>query len=153
MEKHIIDGKEVIYYPAKPCRVLSEAIKYYMCALVPKGRLITREALEEFLAKKLNIERIEFDPKFFDKMRYIEEVKKWDRTYRIVSIYGRIDKVDMKKLREEGFTFEPATKYMVKVKDFKNYLFDFETETDIDAEWIERIDKTGYASLKELDGM
>ena len=42
---------------------------------------------------------------------------------------------------------------MVKVKAFKNYPFDFEEETDIDAEWIERIDRTSYASLKELAGM
>ena len=150
MEKRIIDGKEVFFYPAKSCRILSEAVKYYMCALVPQGRLITRELLEEFLAKKLGIERVEFEPNIFDKTRNIDDVLKYDRTYRIVSVYGRVDKVYMKKLRDEGFMFEPATKYMVKIKDFKNYLFDFEKETDIDKELIERVNNLGYACLREL---
>ena len=150
MEKRIIDGKEVFFYPAKPCRILSEAVKYYMCALVPQGRLITRELLEEFLAKKLGIERVEFEANIFDKTRNIDDVLKYDRTYRIVSVYGRVDKVYMKKLRDEGFMFEPATKYMVKIKDFKNYLFDFEKETDVDKELIERVNNLGYACLREL---
>ena len=63
---------------------------------------------------------------------------------------GRVDKIHVEKLREEGFEFEPATKYMVKVKDYKNYLFDFDKETDIDVEFIKRINKLGYASLNEL---
>ena len=39
---------------------------------------------------------------------------------------------------------------MVKVKDYKNYLFDFDKETDIDVEFIKRINELGYASLNEL---
>lgn len=150
IEKRIINGKEVLFYPAKPCRILSEAVKYYMCALVPEGRLITCEQMENFLAEKLEIDRVEFEPNLFDKTKNIDDVLKYDKTYRIVSVYGRVDKIHMKKLRDEGFAFEPATKYMVKITDFKKYLFDFEKETDVDKELIERVDNLGYASLREL---
>jgi len=33
-------NRNVICIPSKPCRTLSEAVKYYICAPVPGGRIL-----------------------------------------------------------------------------------------------------------------
>ena len=149
-EIHIINGKEVHFKPAGTKRVLSEAVMYYLSALIPQGRLAIKFTVWDFLAEQLGVHHVEFEPELWDKKDNIDIVLELNKTYKLLSDRGRVDKIHVDKLREEGFEFEPATKYMVKVKNYKNFLFDFAKETKIDATFIERINKIGYASLNEL---
>ena len=149
-EIKIIDGKEVLYKPAGSSVKLSEAVLCYMAAMLPKGRLAIESHVWDFLANLFGVHHIDFDPDLFDRLKNIDTLLELNKRYKFISDRGRVDKIHVDKLREEGFEFEPATKYMVKVKDYKNYLFDFSKETDIDVEFIKRINKLGYASLSEL---
>ena len=149
-EIFIIKGKEVIYKPAGSSVKLSEAVLCYMSALIPKGRLAIESQVWDFLANLFGVHHIDFEPDLFDQLKNIDTLLELNKRYKFISNRGRVDKIHVDKLREEGFEFEPATKYMVKVKDYKNYLFDFSKETDIDVEFIKKINKLGYASLNEL---
>ena len=53
-------------------------------------------------------------------------------------------------LEAEGFELSKSTKYLYKVKDFKKYLFDFDKETNVSPEDLERIDREGLACLKNF---
>ena len=77
----------------------------------------------------------------------------YDRTYRLVSNVGRVSNVHVEKLAQEGFTLVPATKYMSKIVDYKNYLWNVEGETKIDKDLIERVNTNGFVCLKELAGI
>lgn len=65
-------NRKVICIPSKPCRTLSEAVKYYICALIPKGKVLTEKALEEFVAAKLGVEHVLFSANLWDKMTIVE---------------------------------------------------------------------------------
>lgn len=65
-------NRKVICIPSKPCRTLSEAVKYYICALIPKGKLLTEKAFEEFVAAKLGVEHVLFSVNLWDKMTIVE---------------------------------------------------------------------------------
>ena len=43
------ETKRVICIPSKPCSALSEAVKYYICALIPKGKVLMEKALKSLL--------------------------------------------------------------------------------------------------------
>lgn len=144
------DYKKVICIPSKPCRTLSEAVKYYTCALIPKGKLLTEKTFEEFVAAKLGVEHVMFSSNLWDKMTNVEDILQYDRTYRLVSNAGRVSNVHVEKLAQEGFTLVPATKYMSKIVDYKNYLWNLENETKIDKDLIERVNANGFVCLREL---
>lgn len=146
-------NRKVICIPSKPCRTFSEAVKYYICALIPKGKVLTEKALEEFVAAKLGVEHVLFSSDLWDKMKNVEDILQYDRTYRLVSNVGRVSYVHVEKLTQEGFTLVPATKYMSKIVDYKNYLWNVERETKIDKDLIERVNTSGFACLKELAGI
>ena len=145
--------RKVICIPSKPCRALSEAVKYYICALIPKGELLTEKAFEEFVAAKLGVEHVLFSSNLWDKMKNVENILQYDRTYRLVSNVGRVSNVHVEKLTQEGFTLVLATKYMSKIVDYKNYLWKLEGETKIDKDLIERVNANGFVCLKELAGI
>ena len=147
------ETKRVICIPSKSCRTLSEAVKYYICALIPKGKLLTGKTFEEFVAAKLGVEHVLFSSDLWDKMKNVEDILQYDRTYRLVSNVGRVSYVHVEKLTQEGFTLVPATKYMSKIVDYKNYLWNVENETKIDKDLIERVNTSGFACLKELAGI
>lgn len=147
------ETKRVISIPSKPCHTLSEAVKYYICALIPKGKLLTEKAFEEFLAAKMGVEHVLFSANLWDKMTNVEDILQYDRTCRLVSNAGRVSNVHVEKLAQEGFTLAPATKYMSKIVDYKNYLWNVENETKIDKDLIERVNANGFACLKELAGI
>lgn len=144
------DYKKVICIPGEPCRVLSEAVKYYICALIPKGKVLTEKAFEEFVAARLGVEHILFSANLWDKMKNVENILQYDRTYRLVSNAGRVSNVHVEKLAQEGFALVPATKYMSKIVDYKNYLWNVENETKIDKDLIERVNANGFVCLREL---
>lgn len=149
-EIRIINGKEVLFKPAGSSVKLSDSVLCYLSAMLPKGRLAIQSKVWDFLANLYGVHHIDFDNDLFDQYKNIDICLELNKKYKFISDKGRVDKIHVDKLREEGFEFEPATKYMVKVKDYKNYLFDFAKETDIDVEFIKRINKLGYASLNEL---
>lgn len=149
-EVRIINGKKVIYKPAGSSVKLSESVLCYMSALLPKGHLAIESQVWDFLANLFGVHHIDFEYDSFDQLKNIDALLEFNKRYKFISDRGRVDKIHVDKLREEGFEFEPATKYMVKVKDYKSHLFDFSKETNIDVEFIERINKLGYASLNEL---
>ena len=144
------ETKRVICIPSKPCRALSEAVKYYICALIPKGKVLMEKAFEEFVVAKLGVEHVLFSANLWDKMKNVEDILQYDRTYRLVSNAGRVSNVHVEKLAQEGFTLVSATKYIV---DYKNYLWNVEGETKIDKDLIERVNANGFACLKELSGI
>lgn len=135
------------------CRTLSEAVKYYICALIPKGKVLTEKAFEEFVAAKLGVEHVLFSSNLWDKMTNVEDILQHDRTYRLVSNAGRVSNVHVEKLAQEGFTLVSATKYMSNIVDYKNYLWNVEGETKIDKDLIERVNTNGFVCLKELAGI
>lgn len=129
---------------------MSEAVKYYICALIPKGKLLTEKTFEEFVAAKLGVEHVLFSVNLWDKMTNVEDILQYDRTYRLVSNVGRVSNVHVEKLAQEGFTLVSATKYMSKIVDYKNYLWNLENETKIDKDLIERVNAKGFVCLREL---
>lgn len=143
-------NRKVICIPSKPCRTLSEAVKYYICALIPKGKLLTEKAFEEIVAARLGVEHVLFSVNLWEKMTNVEDILQYDRTYRLVSNAGRVSNVHVEKLAQEGLTLVPATKYMSKIVDYKNYLWNVENETKIDKDLIERVNANGFICLKEL---
>ena len=147
------ETKRVICIPSKPCRTLSEAVKYYICALLPKGKLLTEKAFEEFVAAKMGVEYVLFSANLWDKMTNVEDILQYDRTYRLISNVGRVSNVHVEKLAQEGFTLVPATMYMSKIVDYKDYLWNVERETKIDKDLIERVNANGFVCLKELAGI
>ena len=149
-EIRIINGKKVLFKPAGSSVKLSDSVLCYLSAMLPKGRLAIESKVWEFLAELYGVHHIDFDHDLFDQYKNIDICLEFNKRYKFISDKGRVDKIHVDTLREEGFEFEPATKYMVKVKDYKNYLFDFSKEADIDVEFIKRINKLGYASLNEL---
>lgn len=143
-------NRKVICIPSKPCCTLSEAVKYYICALIPKGKLLTEKTFEEFVAARLGVEHVLFSVNLWDKMTNVEDILQYDRTYRLVSNAGRVSNVHVEKLTQEGFALVPATKYMSKIVDYKNYMWNLEREKKIDKDLIERVNANGFACLKEL---
>ena len=144
---------EVIHCFSCHCRTLSETVKYYICALIPIGKVLTEKAFEEFVAARLGVDHVMFSSNLWDKMTNVEDILQYDRTYRLVSNVGRVSNVHVEKLTQEGFTLVPATKYMSKIVDYKNYLWNVENETKIDKDLIERVNANGFACLKELTGI
>ena len=147
------ETKRVICIPSKSCRTLSEAVKYYICALIPKGKVLTEKAFEEFVAAKLGVEHVLFSANLWDKMTNVEDILQYDRTYRLVSNAGRVSNVHVEKLAQEGFMLVPATKYMSRIVNYKDYLWNLERETKIDKDLIERVNANGFVCLKELAGI
>lgn len=149
-EIRIINGQKVLYKPAGSSEKLSESVLCYLSAMLPKGRLAIESQVWDFLANLYGVHHIDFEEDSWDKLKNIDISLKLNKRYKFISDKGRVNKVDREALSKEGFEFEPATEHMVKVKDYKKYLFDFSKETDIDVEFIKRINKLGYASLNEL---
>lgn len=143
-------NRKVLCIPSKPCCTLSEAVKYYICALIPLKKLLTEKAFEEIVAAKLGVEHVMFSSNLWDKMTNVEDILQYDRTYRLVSNAGRVSNVHVEKLAQEGFTLVPTTKYMSKIVDYKNYLWNLENETKIDKDLIERVNANGFVCLREL---
>ena len=143
-------NRKVICIPSKPCCTLSEAVKYYICAHIPQGKVLTEKAFEEFVAARLGVEHVMFSVNLWDKMTNVEDILQYDRTYRLVSNAGRVSNVHVEKLAQEGFTLVSATKYMSKIVDYKNYLWNLERKKKIDKDLIERVNANGFACLKEL---
>lgn len=144
------ETKRVICIPSKSCRTLSEAVKYYICALIPQGKVLTEKAFEDFVAARLGVEHVLFSSNLWDKMTNVEDILQYDRTYRLVSNVGRVSNVHVEKLTQEGLTLVPATKYMSRIVNYKDYLWNLESETKIDKDLIERVNANGFACLKEL---
>ena len=65
-----MEKQEIERISAKPRKVLSEAVRYYLLSLIPKGRIITWEGLRAFVSKKLGID-IEFEERYEDRLKNI----------------------------------------------------------------------------------
>lgn len=130
----------VQYIPASPCVVLSEMVKYELLRYVPAGRLTTNSAMLKYLAKLFNQPRAEFEYEPFKMAAAMnsEKFRKEDNSHRMVSDGGFVDPGSEEKLRAEGFEVipSPQSKYSLKVKDFKKYLFDFEKECPLTREML-----------------
>ena len=138
---------KVEYKPAKPRKLLSMAVYYYLLSLIPCGRIVTWSGLRTFVSKKLGID-IEFEDRLDDKLKNLNfyHVKK-NNDYKEVSNVGNTGSFEKELLENEGFELYKSTEYLYKVKDYKKYLFDFEKETNVTAEQILEIDKIGLSYL------
>lgn len=69
---------EVIHCFSCHCRTLSEAIKHYICALIPEGKLLTEKAFVEFVAARLGVEHVLSSVNLWDKMTNVEDILQYD---------------------------------------------------------------------------
>ena len=142
---------KVEYKPAKPRKLLSMAVHYYLLSLIPSGRIVTWSGLRDFVSKKLGI-YIEFEERYYDKLKNLAfyDIRK-NNDYKEVSNVGNTGCFEKELLEKEGFELIKSTKYLYKVKDYKKYLFDFEKETTVTATQILEIDKIGLSYLYNIE--
>lgn len=114
---YIVDNN-VLTILSKPRKVLSEAVRYYLLSLIPKGRIITWEGLRAFVSKKLGID-IEFEERYEDRLKNINffSVKK-NNDYKEVSRVGNTGWFEKELLEKECFELYKSTKYLYKVEVF-----------------------------------
>ena len=127
-----IRERKVVCIPAKSGVVMSELAKYKLSALVPAGKLTTETEMEKYLVKLFETNWVHFRSDSAIMMQYLlngGSIESFNR-HRIISDGGFAAILDEEKLLSEGFEFvsDQRTKYGLKIKDFKNYLFDFEKE-------------------------
>ena len=135
--------KEVIYKPAKESVRVPYAVYINLLRVVPKGRL-TR-----YVRNQLSAENIEFTCDALETRKIFEcyaqgEIPFWrvvsERGFLTDSMNCSRDRQE-KLLNEERFTITEsgAGNRSLRVENYKEYLFDFESELTVD-----------YASLQEL---
>lgn len=147
----------VTIIPAGTGIELSQEVYYYMLMQVPFGKLTQRKDIEEYLAKKFNVQHIYKFNRAPMNMRnlndinqkYIIKIIDTVPFHREVSSGGYLEHEDsqIQKLLAEGhviITKGPHKKSAVK--DFKMFLFDFNKETDIDIDTLRRIDQEGLSN-------
>ena len=141
--------KEVIYKPSKESVRVPYAVYINLLRVVPKGRLTRYVDIENYVRKQLNVENIEFISNALETRKIFEcyaqgEIPFW----RVVSERGFLTDTlncsrdrQEKLLDEERFTITECgtANRSLRVENYKEYLFDFESELTVD-----------YASLQEL---
>lgn len=141
--------KEVIYKPSKESVRVPYAVYINLLRAVPKGRLTRYVDIENYVRKQLNAENIEFTCDALETLKIFEcyaqgEIPFW----RVVSERGFLTDTlncsrdrQEKLLDEERFTITKCgtANRSLRVENYKDYLFDFESELTVD-----------YASLQEL---
>lgn len=136
---------------------LSQEVYYYMLMQVPFGKLTRRKDIEEYLAKKFNVQHIYKFNSLPMNMRNLNDInqkyiiKIIDAVpfHREVSSGGYLEHEDsqIQKLHAEGHEIITKGPYKKNaVKGFKMFLFDFNKETDIDIETLRRIDQEGLSN-------
>lgn len=140
------NGKyEVEYIPAKKGIELSEAVCWYLISLVPQGRLTRLEDIEKFLAGIYDVHHVSFDRGLnlnFNPEYWYNAGTKIPR-HRVVSMRGYTESIYVEKVIEEGFEIEPAKRNGLrpKVKNYKDYLFDFCNDIEIAFDVIQKINE------------
>lgn len=138
------NGKyEVEFIPAKKGIELSEAVCWYMMSLVPQGRLTRLEDIEKFLASIYDVHHVSFDRGLnlnFNPEYWYNVGSKIPR-HRVVSMRGYTESIYVEKLIKEGFEFEPVKRKGLRprVKNYKDYLFDYCNDVEISFEIIQKI--------------
>ncbi len=126
---------------------LYEDVKYYLLMQVPEGRLVRDKEIEKFLCSKFGADDVMFEQPLhrFVIKGYICRILDNVPLHREVSSGGYLLKDYYEEpLKNEGFETEVIKgRYTPRVKNFKSYLFDFEKETDINAEVLKRINSEG----------
>lgn len=127
--------RRVICIPAKPGLVMSETAKYKLTALIPTGKLTTVTSMEKYLAKLFAVHWVHFKPDYQRMFSMIMSGAKieYPNKHRVVSDAGFVYPSEEQHLINEGFELveDQRSNSSLKVKDFKNYLFDFGTECDL----------------------
>lgn len=141
--------KEVVYKPAKACVRVPYAVYINLLRAVPKGRLTRYVDIENYIRKQLNVENIEFICDALDTRKIFESYAQGEIPFwRVVSERGFLtDSMNCsrdrqeKLLGEERFTITECgtANRSLRVENYKEYLFDFESELTVD-----------YASLQGL---
>ena len=149
------DQKKVVTpIPAGTSIELSQEVYYYMLMQVPFGKLTHWKDIEEYLARKFNVQHISRFDNFPMNVRnlssidqnYIIKIIDTVPRHREISLGGYLEHGDSqeKKLRAEGHVIVTKGPYKKKaVKDFKKSLFDFEKETNVSVETLEKINQNG----------
>ena len=131
------------YILEKPFVDLSEVLYFYLLSLVPEGRLTRSQDINKYLAKQYGVSHVHLERPF--KPDYDYWCRMIDRVpfHRVVSAYGYAEGLDHTKLLDEGFEFKEKreNRHRPQVKDYKKYLFDFEKETNISFETLQKINK------------
>ncbi len=144
--------QKVIFYPAKKIVNVSDVVRINLLFSVPLGRLTRLEDMENYVANKLGVEFIHFDSDYLiGKWKYENHLREIIPHWRTVSVQGwLIDSSECnrerqeKKLIEEGFHPEKCgvNGRSLRIADYKEYLFDFDKELDINYEDLEKKETT-----------
>jgi len=135
---------------------LSEEVFSYLLMQVPSGRLTRYQDMEAYLAKRFSVHHIQMENlPFMSRVafspEYIYKVLDYVPRHREVSARGYlIDVCDQaQKLSSEGLEIIPPVRdgYNARVKDYKQYLFDFEKETNIDLETLKAVHENGLSAF------
>ena len=132
------DKKLTVIIPAKPCLTIPMNEYVDLLCRIPKGRIIRDDDILAHLAKEHCVDRVEIDyHPLFDNPLW-EGIPYW----RVVSTRGmlqdirhRCTKEQQKKLLEqEGLVIVPCGAYnkSLKVENYKDFLFDFDTITKME---------------------
>lgn len=146
--------KVITLIPAGTSIELSQEVYYYMLMQVPFRKLTHWRDIEAFLARKFNVQHIS---RFDSLPMNVRNLSSIDQNYiikiidtvprhREISLGGYLEHGDSqeKELRAEGHGIVTKGPYKKKaVKDFKKSLFDFDRETNISIETLERINQNG----------
>lgn len=146
--------KVITLIPAGTSIELSQEVYYYMLMQVPFGKLTHWRDIEAFLARKFNVQHISRFDSLPMNIRHLGDI---DHNYiikiidtvprhREISLGGYLEHGDSqeKELRAEGHVIVTKGPYKKKaVKDFKKSLFDFDKETNISIETLEKINQNG----------
>ena len=149
-----MDTTKVTYIPAKPGIELSETVLFYMLSLVPKGKLIRDEDIENYLAKKFNTNWVRFKRDLVFNNDFINEYLSHRDTYfsvpqhRKISSRGLVDKRYAEDLEREGFLLveSKVSRYSMRVINYKDALFNYE-EANIDMDVIRKVNEIGLSVL------
>ncbi len=126
-DKHI--KHNITYIPAEPVKRISRKEYYDAVCRVPKGRLTRDDDIRSYLAKKYEVDRIEFNEDCYVS-EYRSEIPFW----RIVTTRGYLTETmfcskefQQNKLKDEGLEVVAcgANGRSLAVKDYMIFLFDY----------------------------
>ncbi len=137
-------GNYIEYIPAKPRKVLSYKIFYKLLKCVPEGKLTRREDIERLVAKKLNVDYVNFELSSDDiEWKESKKIRLTIPFWREVSTRGVLRETadcsaDLQEtmLVLEGHTMELYGEKSKRVENYKEKLFDFESAKNIKYEKI-----------------
>lgn len=134
--------------PQGASKTLSIEVQYYMLLQVPSGRLARDKDIRAYLAKKFGVNFVEYETPYHRYVQpgYMYRILDHIPLHRLVSTNGYISDPNRQAehLQKEDFEILPTKgNYSPRVKDYKDFLFNFDKETDIDVAVLQKVNEEG----------